>query len=70
MERKIFYLIFRVVLFGAGAFLTAAAVSLLLGYTYVESREAIWFISWYVAATAGLYGGIFRLLHSWNNVRS
>lgn len=66
---KFFYLLLRIVGYGAAAFMAASTISLLAGYSYMEAREAIILAAIYVGAAAGLFGGFFRLMREGRDER-
>ena len=60
IEERVVYLLLRTLAWGVIAFMAAATVSLLLGYTFEQAADAIWLAAGYSAVTVGFWGGIFK----------
>ena len=60
IEERVVYLFLRTISWGVIAFMAAATVSLLLGYTFEQAADAIWLAAGYTAVTVGFWGGVFK----------
>lgn len=60
VEERVVYLLLRTIGWGVIAFMAAATVSLMLGYTFEQAADAIWLAAGYTAVTVGFWGGVFK----------